>query len=251
MHQKLFGRRRERLAHMGLSISTTAINEMVNSLLKESRTEIQMLGQTLLTSYAYENLDIDLKHAVPTIEKDPTTLIHLTSATMLPLDNTVMLEDLNCLELLWKQSCLNIKVRRGDLASLPEINNLLDIHPEAEHSLGLLRRNRFNAWMFLRDLVEHGTSYFHAFSKLLKVPEVIEQLPIKKIQFSLYNLIVQVRLTIMASEGGNSGYGYVTKIYHQTDESSSIADPRINLPASRFGFRMWFVIIVFSHLSQL
>jgi hypothetical protein len=102
---------------------------------------------------------------------------------MLPLDDTVMLEDLNYSELLWKQSRLNIKARQGDLASLPEINNLLNIHPEAEHSLGLLRRDRFNAWMFLRDLVEHGPSYFRAFSKLLKAPEVIEQLPIKKFSF--------------------------------------------------------------------
>ena len=97
---------RELLAHMGLSVSTTAINDMVNSLSKESRTEIQMLGQTLLTSYAYDNLDIDLKHAIPTIEKDPTTLIHLTSATMLPLDDTVVLEDLNCSEMLWKFSLI-------------------------------------------------------------------------------------------------------------------------------------------------
>jgi hypothetical protein len=57
---------------------------MVNSLSKESQTEIQKLGQTLLTSYyAYDNLDIDLKHAVPTIEQETAsaTLIHLTLAT--------------------------------------------------------------------------------------------------------------------------------------------------------------------------
>jgi hypothetical protein len=87
---------------MGLSISTTAINEMVNSLSKESQTEIQKLGQTLLTCYAYNNLDIDLKHAVPTIKQETATLIHLTLATMLPMDETVTLEDLNCSEALWK-----------------------------------------------------------------------------------------------------------------------------------------------------
>ena len=171
---------RELLAHMGLSISTTATNEMINSLSKESHTEIQALGQTLLASYAYDNLDIDLKHAIPTIEKDPTTLIHLTSATMLPMDDTVVLEDLNCSEALWKQSRLNIKAHHGDLAPLPDINNLLDIHPEMDHPSGLLRRDRFNAWVFLRDLVKHGPGYFRAFSKQLDAPEVIEQLPIKK-----------------------------------------------------------------------
>jgi hypothetical protein len=38
-----------------------------------------------MASYAYDNLDIDLKHSVPTIEKGQETLIHLTTGTMLPL----------------------------------------------------------------------------------------------------------------------------------------------------------------------
>jgi hypothetical protein len=170
----------ELLTHMGLSISTTATNKMVNNLSKESHTEIQALGQTLLASYAYNNLDIDLKHAVPTIEKDPMTLIHLTSATMLPMDDMVLLEDLNCSKALWKKSRLNIQAHCGDLAPLPEIDNLLDIHPETDHPSGLLQCDQFNAWVFLRDLIKHGPSYFCAFSKQLEAPAVIEQLPIKK-----------------------------------------------------------------------
>src|ERR1700733_7973083 len=83
---------RELLAHMGISVSTTAINDMVNSLSKETQTEIRRLGQSLLAAYAYDNLDIDLKHAVPTIENDPVTLIHLTSGTLLPLDSSITLD---------------------------------------------------------------------------------------------------------------------------------------------------------------
>jgi hypothetical protein len=49
---------RELLARIGLSILTTTINEAVNNLSEEAAKEIQKEGQTLLTSYAYDNLDI-------------------------------------------------------------------------------------------------------------------------------------------------------------------------------------------------
>jgi hypothetical protein len=110
----------------------------INSLSKESQTEIQKLGQTLLTSYAYDNLDIDLKHAVPTIEQETAMFIHLTSATMLPMDEAVTLENLNCSKALWKCSCLNSKAQCSDMAPPAEINDLLDIHPEADHPSVLL-----------------------------------------------------------------------------------------------------------------
>ena len=76
---------RELLSRMGLSISTTTINKAVNHLSKEAHKEIKNEGQKLLSSYAYDNVDISLKHATPTIEKSGDTLVHLTSATLLPL----------------------------------------------------------------------------------------------------------------------------------------------------------------------
>jgi hypothetical protein len=131
----------ELLAHMGISVSTMAINDMVNSLSKEAHTEIQRLGQSLQVAYAYDNLDIDLKHTVPSVEKDSVTLIHLTSGTLLPLDDTIALDDLDCSEELWKKSSDNIHAQRSDIPPAPNLNHLITLHPEEDHPSGLLRRD--------------------------------------------------------------------------------------------------------------
>jgi hypothetical protein len=93
------------------------------------------------------------------------------------MDEMVTLEDLNCSEALWKCFRLNIKARCNDMAPPAKINDLLDIHPEADHPSGLLRRDCFNTWMFLRDLVEYGPDYFRTFSRQLKAPEVTFEIP--------------------------------------------------------------------------
>ncbi|KIJ96064.1 hypothetical protein K443DRAFT_58662, partial [Laccaria amethystina LaAM-08-1] len=58
----------ELLAHLGVSISPSTISNAVSNLSKESSSDIRKLGRTLLTLYAYDNLDVDLKHLVPTVE---------------------------------------------------------------------------------------------------------------------------------------------------------------------------------------
>ncbi|KAF4607335.1 hypothetical protein EYR38_001396 [Pleurotus pulmonarius] len=60
-------------ARIGVSISTTSINDAVTSLSKESSTSLRRLGKTLTTSFAYDNVDIELKHTVPTLEKPHKT----------------------------------------------------------------------------------------------------------------------------------------------------------------------------------
>ncbi|KAF9467974.1 hypothetical protein BDZ94DRAFT_1184184, partial [Collybia nuda] len=67
------------LAHVGLSVLPSSINNVITNLTKESKKRIWRTGQTLMAAYAYDNLDIDLKHSVPTIEKGQETLIHLTT----------------------------------------------------------------------------------------------------------------------------------------------------------------------------
>ena len=94
---------REFLAHAGLSVSMTTINEAVSNLVKESDQRMQKHGQTFLALYAYDNLDIDLKHSTPSFKNQSPTLIHLTTATMLPLVHGVSLQDLNCSDKLWNQ----------------------------------------------------------------------------------------------------------------------------------------------------
>jgi len=108
---------RECLTHMGISISVSAINSAVTNLSKQSKAEMWHLGESFLTSYAYDNLDINLKHSIPTIEKLQDTLIHLTSGTMLPLNHRVTLEDLNCSE---EQCRRGLYLELGSAESLHE-----------------------------------------------------------------------------------------------------------------------------------
>jgi hypothetical protein len=148
----------EFLAHAGLSLSMTSINNAVTNLSREAGTKMRELGKSFLTSYAYDNLDIDLKHSVPTLEKSQETLIHLTSGTMLPLYE-VALDDLNCLDQLWAKSRLNPDVPRNTVQKV-DIVDLMGIHPEQDHPSGLLRDERFNAWKFLHDLLNYGPEAF-------------------------------------------------------------------------------------------
>jgi hypothetical protein len=99
--------------------------------------KMRELGKTFLTSYAYDNLDIDLKHSVPTLEKSQETLIHLTSGTMLPL-HEITLDDLNCASQLWAKSRLNPDMPRNAVQKV-SIVDLMKIHTEEDHPSGLLR----------------------------------------------------------------------------------------------------------------
>ncbi|KAI9460696.1 hypothetical protein HD554DRAFT_2206865 [Boletus coccyginus] len=81
------------LACIGISISTETINA---------------LGQSLLTSYAYDNFDVDLKSHVPTTEKSNNFLKHLTSGLLFPLGHGTTTNDLKCSDQLWKISALNL-----------------------------------------------------------------------------------------------------------------------------------------------
>lgn len=173
----------ELMAHLGVSISTTAINHAISSLSKESFRELRKLGGSLLTAYAYDNVDMDLKHTVPTIENPGATLIHLTSGTLIPLEHGVTKEDLNCSKELWEKSKLNPK--RSQEAASDDLHvkdeDLAQIHPEpGQHPSGLLRRERFNAWVFLRDLVHHGPKDFRQHREALGQPEPVDKIPLVK-----------------------------------------------------------------------
>ena len=171
---------RELLAHMGLSISTTSINEAISNLSKEAIAETHKIGKSLLTIYAYDNLDIDLKHSTPTVENSAETLIHITSGTLFPLYH-VTTEDLDCSDELWNKSQFNPDVRAQDIPK-PTLDQLFEIHPEPDvpHPSGLVRRERFNAWKFLSDLIHHGPEYFRKFKKDLGDPEVVDAIPVIK-----------------------------------------------------------------------
>ncbi|KAF9498373.1 hypothetical protein BDN71DRAFT_1534667, partial [Pleurotus eryngii] len=94
---------REFLLSLGISISMTTINQAVSSLLTKADENMKTLGMTIQALFAYDNLDIDLKQSVPTIENNDDTMVHLTTGTMLPLHPTTMPEHLNCSQELWEK----------------------------------------------------------------------------------------------------------------------------------------------------
>ncbi|KAF8336105.1 hypothetical protein F5887DRAFT_1078965 [Amanita rubescens] len=59
----------ETLAHMGISISMTAIYDAIKSLSINARRALQDLGRTMSFAIAYDNVDVLLKTSVPTVEK--------------------------------------------------------------------------------------------------------------------------------------------------------------------------------------
>ncbi|KAF8169463.1 hypothetical protein K438DRAFT_1615122 [Mycena galopus ATCC 62051] len=95
------------LAHMGISISPSAIHSAIHSLSAETVENLRTMGQTLLVGYAYDNFDINFPTIVPTIEKAIDPLTHLTSGAIICLEHGVILKDLECSEELWAKSTLN------------------------------------------------------------------------------------------------------------------------------------------------
>ena len=167
------------LARLGISISMDSINAAVRSLSAESQKTLRDLGQSLLASYAYDNFDIDLKTQTPMIEKSNDSLKHLTSGLLFPLVHGVTTDDLKSSEALWKVSPLNQHIRSGDVPPKRTWKDLVNLHPEPRDSI-ISRRDRFNSWMFLRDLCTYGPEYFRQFLSELSEPELVEQIPLVK-----------------------------------------------------------------------
>ncbi|TFY58983.1 hypothetical protein EVJ58_g6060 [Rhodofomes roseus] len=168
----------EFLSRVGISISRSVIDDAVRNLAKESVAEIKKVGRTLLTMYAYDNFDCELKHLVPTVQKPHDSLIHMTSGTFIPLNHGISLEDLDCSNELWGKSPFN-PVNEGKAESI-DWERLLNLHPESKHPSGLTRRERTNAWQFMRDLFLHGPLYFRQFLAKLDDPEVVDQILVVK-----------------------------------------------------------------------
>ena len=168
----------ELLVHLGVSISLSTISRAVSNLSKESSSDICKLGRTLLTLYAYDNLDVDLKHLVPTVKNPLNTLIHLTTGSMLLVIHDITLDDLDCTEFLWKRYQHNFHALPQDIPNIP-FEKLFEIHPEDTTS-GLLWRKRFNAWKCASDLIEFRPPYFHKFRRSLGDPEVVDTIPVVK-----------------------------------------------------------------------
>ena len=100
----------EVFAHAGLSVSTTTIHNMINSMSNVANEEVRKLAKTKLFALAYDNFDMDFKSWSSTIEKPGDTLKHATSALIFPLGHGVVPEDLKHCASLWSTSPLNREI---------------------------------------------------------------------------------------------------------------------------------------------
>ncbi|KAI0687264.1 hypothetical protein C8Q76DRAFT_635549, partial [Earliella scabrosa] len=169
----------ELLSRIGISISRASIDSAVKSLWKEAHINVKELARTLLGAWAFDNFDVEIKHLVPTAERPQDALLHLTSGTLLRLDHGVTPADLRCSEELWKGSRLNPD-NTGTSIPSPDWMQLLNLHPDVPDASGLTRRDRFNQWKFLSDLVHYGPEYFRDFIEQLGEPEAMEKIPVVK-----------------------------------------------------------------------
>jgi hypothetical protein len=135
------------LARMGISISMNGILLAIKSLSSEAAHSLRALGQTLLASYAYDNVDMNLKTSMPVSENPFESLKHLTSGLLLPLEHGVTRDDLRCSAKLWTKSPFN-----PDNEESPPDNktyrNLMSIYPEPPSS-SLTRRECFIKYLVL------------------------------------------------------------------------------------------------------
>jgi hypothetical protein len=174
--------------------------------------------------YAYDNLDVDLKHLVATAEDPLNTLVHLTTGLLMPLQHNIALDDLNCSDYLWRRYHNNLDAQPQDIPNIP-FHSLHDIHCETPSTTGLNRRKRFNSWKYLFDLVEFGPAYFQKFKSDLKDPEVIDAIPIiKTSQTPLH------ALDVSPNSAGNNANA-LDLFFQQTgvgnpDVSAGVRDPQ-------------------------
>lgn len=161
------------IARMGCSISTTSIDSAIGSLSQESAAVIRRVGQTLLASLVYDNVDADIHQLVPTAENPHNTMIHLTAGMLVSLQHNVSLEDLNCSQALWE------KLQHMSSATI-DIHKLRKIHTEVKHLSGLLQRQRFNVWVILHALLQHGPEWFRQYLPNLGEPEEMEKIPLAR-----------------------------------------------------------------------
>lgn len=184
------------LARMGISISMNAILSAIKSLSNEAAHSLRTLGQTLLASYAYDNVDVNLKTSMPVSENPFESLKHLTSGLLLPLEHGVTRDDLRCSAELWAKSPFN----PDNEESLPDnktYRNLMGIYPEPPGS-SLTQRERFIKFLLLRDLCTHSAPYFQQFLDYLDAPEEIEPVPIVK-------TVIQPMFSMEANNSTTSG----------------------------------------------
>lgn len=172
------------LSRIGITISLTSTHRAIESLSKKSRIEVETLGRTLLSSHAFDNFDAQINTLISTVEKLNEGLLHLTSGTLLRLQQA-SLEDLRCSRLVWERS------ERNPNASDPRpfdpratLRKLYTLHPESTNHTDpnwLSRRGHFRAWWFVQTLLKHGPESLRPLLAYLRDPDPVETIPISRL----------------------------------------------------------------------
>jgi hypothetical protein len=112
----------------------------------------------------------------------------MSSGGLIFLEHGVKKDDLRCSEELWRKNPLNPAF---DTTTAPPPLTMIDLerhldslHPEASHPSNLTCRERFNSWLFRADLVKCGPDYFSEFISMLGTPEMLEQIPVVRMQWA-------------------------------------------------------------------
>jgi len=172
------------LHRAGITVSSTSILRAIKSMSAKTIEQLAVLGRTLLLLYTYDNFDIQEKHSTPTLENNVDPLRHLTSALVFPFQHGVVPEDLRVSKSLWESDGFNDESKestsytRSKMWSkiLPRYSDLL-----LDGIEGFDHHCEFRVWLFLRDLVEHGPTYFQQFRNELSLPTPIgESIPVAK-----------------------------------------------------------------------
>ncbi|PSS32232.1 hypothetical protein PHLCEN_2v2001 [Hermanssonia centrifuga] len=165
----------EVLSHAGLSISVSAIHDMVDSLSRTSHSKLRDMAKSLLTALAYDNFDMDFKSWVSTVEKPGGTLQHATSALVLPLRHGVTADDLKCSAELWASDPLNPHIPASQKRPSRTWKDCLP--PVDPTQTGPPRQIQNFSWHFRHALVKYCKE-FDSYRTDLKYPEAVLEIPV-------------------------------------------------------------------------
>ncbi|QRV90455.1 hypothetical protein RhiJN_18473 [Ceratobasidium sp. AG-Ba] len=96
----------EMMSHAGISIAPSTIDRMSERMSQEARKRLKTHLRDMPYGVAYDNLEITYSTDQPNLAHD-TKLVHLTTATLIPLRPGTKKEDLRISEELWAKSANN------------------------------------------------------------------------------------------------------------------------------------------------
>ncbi|KAJ3968597.1 hypothetical protein EV361DRAFT_1003093 [Lentinula raphanica] len=161
----------ELAAHMGISVSTGSLQNMVKSLNKQARMCLKSLPKS---NKIYDNVDVDFQKGQPTAENQKSH-ISFTAATFVPFKNIDRDQNLRFMRELYQTSPHNphaAAVTRPVVEDIfPQGDAILapDVSPASLYS--------YYTWLCQQVLVEHGGVEFACFRKNLGEPASIQVLP--------------------------------------------------------------------------